>query len=1087
MTPPPAAGLGPRRAARIQRPAILVLFFLSGAAGLVYQVVWSRLLNDVFGVSAYAVTAVLAAFLGGLALGSWALGRLADRVRSPLRLYGWLEIGIACTALAGTLAVRSFRPLDAWFANRLAPDSAWLLLVRMLLASAVILPPTLLMGGTLPAVTRAAVDRIDRLGRELSLLYGLNTAGAVSGSLLAGFVLIRALGVHPTLWLGAAANLLAGAAALGIAGVAGPGEGRRPAADPPAAQPEPGPTPRHWENPWLLAAMALSGVASLSLEVLWTRVLVLVVGTSSYAFVTMLSTFLVGIALGSFLARAAMPRLGDPRRAFGWTQLGIAASTLATVPLSAALVASAQEWVEGTELRWGAFLASRFGVSFLTMIVPTTLVGMTLPLAGRIWARRMGALGGQLGQLYGANTLGNILGALLGGFAILPAVGMQRGILLVAMLNLACAGWGLLPEAGRRRALLRRAAPVWGGLSLCALLAVLWQPRPFGTPEEGESDPMLFYREGLVSTVKVIRRADDGRQALMFVDGVRIGQSSTGVDRKQQVLAHFPFLLGPGGPPRKVLTIGLGTGILTGEVARHPGVERVDVVELEPAVIEAARAFEDWNDRALANPRVRVINDDGVGFLRRSPERYDAVISDGKSRSGHAGNALFYSLDYYRSAREHLTPGGLMIQWVPLDLPGEDLRIIVRTFLRAFRFAFVWLGPDSCFLAGTEEPLVLDRQRIDRELAGPATLGLQRHGWRTAEDVAALLIADGESLRPMLDQGDAVNSLEHPVLEFYALGAVREAEAERVAGNLEAILATRRGPLRTVALTGFDGALAAGDAARAVGLLASLRRREGDPAAAVRILGEELARTRGGGSLRQWVGLAIFDVARHLDLAGRLADAAAVYRLALQAWPDLVEARVNLGRMLAGQGRAREAQAELDLALRANPESGSAHRNLAKLLLAGGDPAGAIPHLRAALRLAPAEADAHDDLGLALSATGEIGPALSEFLEAVRLKPAWPLPMGRAALLLALNPDPGARDVEKAIRLSRRAVELSRSPDASLLDVLAASYAAAGDFDDAVAVEEAAARLAESSGDGEEEASARAALALFREHRGLPT
>ncbi len=183
---------------------VSVIFFVSGAAGLIYQVVWSRMLSDVFGVSIHAITAVLATYLGGLALGGWALGPVADRNRDALRVYGWLELGIAAAALAGNGAIRLLDPVHAWAAARLAPDSPTLLLLRIFLAAVVVLPPTLLMGATLPAITRALVQRIGSLGRGLSLLYGLNTAGAVVGSVAAGFMLIRALGVHGTLWIAVA-------------------------------------------------------------------------------------------------------------------------------------------------------------------------------------------------------------------------------------------------------------------------------------------------------------------------------------------------------------------------------------------------------------------------------------------------------------------------------------------------------------------------------------------------------------------------------------------------------------------------------------------------------------------------------------------------------------------------------------------------------------------------------------------------------------------------------------------------------------------------------------------------------------------
>lgn len=1061
--------------------AVHCLFFLSGATGLVYQVVWSRLLNEVFGVTAHAVTAVLATFLAGLSLGAWVLGRAADRSRSPLRLYALLELGVAASAVAGTWVVRAVDPVHVLVASRLAPDSAALLAFRVALAALVILPPTVLMGATLPAFTRVVVEGDAMLGRRVSFLYALNTAGAVVGSVAAGFVLIRALGVHGTLWLAAAGNVVIGLAAAWLAAALGPGQatakpdGGRTAT--PAAQDAPA-TPGAW---WLLVVMALSGVASIALEVIWTRMLVLIVGTSTYAFVTMLTAFLVGIALGSFAARGFVDRVRSPRRAFGWVQLGIAASTLATLPLMGALMLDAQRWIEAMELRWLALVACRFGLSFLVMIVPTTLIGMTFPLAAKLWARDVGTLGGRLGQLYGANTLGNIAGAVLGGFVILPAVGMQRGVALLAVLNLAGAAWALLParEDQGRRGFLLRAAPISAGLWACALLLVLWRPAPFVSTEEHPSDVVRYYREGLVSTVKVLQRADDGRQQIMLVDGVRIGQSSEGVDRKQQVLAHFPFLLRPT-PPAHVLSIGLGTGILIGEMARHPGVERIECVELSPSVIEAARLFAPFNGGVMDNPAVRVVNDDGVNYLKRSADRYDAIVSDGKSRSGHAGNGLFYSEEYYRSARDHLAPGGVMMQWVPLDVPGADLRTIFRTFVRVFPHTYVWIAQSSGFLVGLDRPLALDLAHVQRVLDAPQTAGLRRHGWRTAAEVASMLTADAASLAPWLAQEDTINSLEHPVLEFYSPTALAAPAGRRVADNLAALGLLYRGSPRVQLLGGDPAGLEAGARAERLlvsGLVALGRGDEG----AVAQLEAAAAAAPPGGVVGQAVAEALLDVGIRADTGGDLATAVELYRTALRAWPGLTQAWVDLGRALAIQGRLEEALANVRQAVELNPDSGSGHRYAAQILQLLARPDEAIPHARAALRLAPGAAQLRAELGTSLAMTGRFDEALGELREAVRLDPDVVEPVVRTALLLATRPGATTADAEEAVGLARRAVDLTSGRDAAALETLAAALAARGRFGEAVVEQGKAIALIPAGAAADD---ARATLERYR--RGQP-
>jgi spermidine synthase len=1052
---------------------VCALFFLSGAAGLIYEVVWSRLFKDVFGVTAYAVAAVLATYLGGLALGSWALGRAADRPSDPLRLYGFLEIGVAATALAGLPAIHLFDPLHAAAAARLAPGSPALACLRVVLASMIILPPTFLMGGTLPAMTKVFVERREGLGRQVSMIYALNTAGAVAGSLAAGFLFIRWLGVHPTLWLAVAANLAVGTLSLALAA-------RRPvAAAAPAPEPE---RPQGARAPRLLLALALAGVASLSLEVIWTRVMVLVVGSSTHAFATMLAAFLVGIALGSFLSRLFVDRLRNPRLAFGWVQVAIAASTLATIPLMGALVSSAQRWLLGLELHWAAVLLGRFGIAFLILIVPTTLMGMAFPLAGKIGVRSVQGLGGELGAIYAANTLGNIAGALLGGFVLLPAVGMQRGIVFVTSLNLASAAWGFLPGAAERtgRRSLLRTAGVAATFAVCLGLLAFWRPRPFVSVEESEGDRVLFYQEGLVSTVKVFQRADDARQIVMLVDGIRIGQSSAGIDNKQQVLAHVPFLLRPRGAIKKVLTIGLGTGIVTGEVARHPGVARVDCVELSPSVIEGARFFAAFNGDVLESPSVRVIADDGINFLKRGSERYDAIVSDGKSRLGQAGNAPFYSQDYYRSAREHLADGGLMIQWMPLEEVPEDLRTIVRTFISAFPRAYLWMGHSSLFLVGMQEQLLLDLDHIQDVLDAKETAGLRRYGWRSATDIAALLVADPASAKDWLSHEGTINSTEHPVLEFSSPRELAMPAPARIAANVAALEQTRRATLQHMRFAGPDAAELDASSRAMDRLLEALRAMNGGSAEAVALLEKAAADAPEGSEIRFSAAASMLGLGEECELRGDDALALRLYRSATNAWPESVAGRVSLAAALSRQGAVPEAAAHLHEALRLNPDSGAAHRLLARLVQAG-DSAAALPHFQEALRIGPGLADVHYDFGTALEAVGRRTEALAEFREAMRLQPGWAAPMADAALLLALDPDPALRNSAEAIDLATRALKLTGTRNQDALEILAASYASAGRYDEAAAVQQQAVDLAVASGNRERTVQAEGALDHYRQ------
>ncbi len=780
---------------------IYLLFFLSGAAGLVYQVVWSRMLNEIFGVTVYAVATVLATFLAGLALGSLVLGRLADRRRNPLNFYGWLEIGIGLSALLGMVTIRLLEPAHIWAANRFEPHSLALIAVRFLLGALVVLPPTFLMGGTLPVIVRFFVDRIQYFGRQLSLLYALNTTGAVVGTLVSGFLLIKWIGLQRTLWIAVAVNIFIGLLSLAVASrlsvPAGDSrDNREPQAD-----------TAHVEDDGvgLLAVMALSGFVTLGLEVFWTRILMLSVGTTTYSFTTMLSSFLTGIALGSFVARRIVDRLRDVRRTFGWIQVGIAGTTLATLPLINS--GMAQRWLTGWGSEWVTLLLLRFGVSLLVMLVPTTLIGMTFPLAARLRARDVGTLGGRLGEVYGANTLGNILGAAITGFLLLPLLGLQKGIAALALLSVANAAWAFFPAGSARRgaAMYRRVTPLVAGPLVCLLLLVWWQPRPFVIVAEEPGDRVLYYKEGVVGTVKVLQKAEDPRRVWMAIDGIKIGESYGGVDHKQQALAHFPFLLMSDQPPRNVLSIGLGTGILIGEVARHPSVQQADCLEISPSVIEAARLFDQQNNHALDNPRVNIINDDGVNFLRRTDGRYEAIISDAKSRTKHAANAIFFSSDYYRLCLEHLNDHGLMIQWVPLTVPPNELQIILRTFVDIFPYTYVLVTPPhSCFLVGLKAPLSIDVAGVERLLRDPLTANLRRYGLRDAQGLIGMLTADRESISAWLDREGTINSIDHPVLEFYSPRSHAVRPARLAEENLRSLLQARDEVLKRLQLIGLQ-------------------------------------------------------------------------------------------------------------------------------------------------------------------------------------------------------------------------------------------------------------------------------------------
>jgi spermidine synthase len=431
--------------------AIFVIFVVSGFAGLAYELVWTRHLMLIFGVSSHAISTVLAAFMAGLAVGSVVLGRAADRVRHPLRLYALLEVGIGASALALPAALGLVN--DAYVATaRALPAHSWLLgAARFLLCFGILLVPTTLMGGTLPAMSRELIRRADVVGRGAGLLYGANTVGGVLGAGASGYLLLRTLGSHKTTLLAVGLNFAVAAAAGALSLRA---RALRPALRAEAPEPAPvSPEPRRWLPTVVLVAFGLAGAASLAYEVLWTRVLVYFMDLTIYSFTTILVTFLTGIALGSFLFARAADRGRNLLALFAAMELLIAVSAVYLVQTMGTLLSASRAM--GALLLPGAAgseMIARFAAAFILILGPAILMGGVFPVVTRLYTRDLRGLGRSLGEVYAANTIGCVLGSLAAGFVLLRVLDAQQSIAVVAAVNGALGVTLLLVAAGHVRA-----------------------------------------------------------------------------------------------------------------------------------------------------------------------------------------------------------------------------------------------------------------------------------------------------------------------------------------------------------------------------------------------------------------------------------------------------------------------------------------------------------------------------------------------------------------------------------------------------------------------------------------------------------
>jgi spermidine synthase len=980
-------GPEPTAATREQRQifaAVTGCFLVSGATGLLYQVLWTRALSLIFGHTVFAVTTVLAAFMAGLGLGSFLGGRVADRRRDRLAIYGWLELGIGLSCLATPLLFAWAEQIYLALSRALGLAPAGLTAMQFLLAFAILLVPTTLMGATLPAVSRLMVREAGRAGRRVGTLYALNTLGAALGAFGGGFLLLPALGIQATLRLAAVANVgigLLGLAfqrrldRLGIPDAPGSGGEPRPAA---VAAPH---------ARLVVAAFAISGAASMIYEVAWTRALSLILGSSTYAFSTMLVAFLLGLAGGSAaFARWLGGRAAAPSH-FAWLQFGIGAGALLMVP---AFEAMPELFVGAFRISAGpAFLhAVQFAISLALLLIPTLLIGATFPCAVGVVAGSLAGLGRDVGRAYAANTAGAIGGTLAAGFLLIPGLGLQgtlKAAMLVnfgaAALLLALAGTGPGARAGAARALLPALAaagtlalPAWSQAVMTsgpAIYSRMFAEIPVGAPVRGWAarHPVLFYEDGISATVSVHRA---GPIVFLRVNGKT--DASTDRDMQTQLLlAHLPLLLHD--DPGEVLVIGLGSGVTAGAAVQHP-VRRVDVVEIEPAVIRAAAFFGVENRGVLADPRVRLHVADARNFLLASPRQYDVIISE-PSNPWIEGMGNLFSVEFYRLARQRLRPEGIMVQWVQgYGLRPDDFRMVANTFRVAFPRAGLWSPAPRDFLLLAREgglPISLERLRA-RVASRPAVAAdLRRIGRERPDALLADLLLDEAALARLAD-GAGLNTDDLPRLEY---AASRSLHLETSAANLR--------------------------------LVEHYRRR--DPAAelAASLPGQEAAR------LYEAVG-------RVLLLKQEWAGAAARFDRALDLQPDLVPARVGRAQARARLGLVLQAVEDLQAALRREPEDAAAHAALARIYQQQRLLADAERHFRRAADGPASGPEAWAALGQFHLETSQYPAAAAAYGEAVRRAPGEVrllAPLGQALI--------GAGRSQEAVALLRAA--LGRLPD----------------------------------------------------------
>src|SRR6266540_3458414 len=724
------------------RVVILACFFLSGASGLILEMLWTRMLTLVFGSTTLAVSTVLTAFMGGLGLGSALAARYADRLKNPVRAYAIAEAAIGVYALLVPLVIGVYPALNRGLWAAFGDRYAVLSVLRFIASAGLLLLPTTLMGATLPFLARHFVTRpweLRRVGLRIGTLYSVNLFGAVAGAFLAGFVFLPSFGIKWTNVTAASFNLTLAAAIIlarrflpaaqqAQAGGSLSSEERLDVAAAEAnlegAALPPAPIVDTRSRRAALVAFAVSGATAITLQVLWTRALAVLLGSSVFSFL-----------------------------------------------------------LQSTSFGVDTILICQFVLACLVVLPATILMGGVFPITVRIATGGLDSVGHDVGTAYALNTLGAIVGSFLSGFVVLPKLGLQRGIYFAVLGDLALAAllYAVAPQLARRRRQAGVAAAV--ALALVGLVLPRWNLVSFSAGffrlsiareyisrkvhKHNWQDPKLvFYEDGIATTVSV----DQWEKTYSLKNNGKVDTSNDADMPTQIVVGLLPLLFYDQPAPPKVALVGFGSGVTAGAITQYP-IASLEVVELEPAVYRASRFFDNDNHRPMQNPKVTWRVGDGRNFLTQRSDKFDVIISE-PSNPWLTGVSNLFTREYFRSIKTRLAPHGIFCQWAQLyEMAPWNIKTIYRTVRDEFPYVYVFAAEDlssDTILIGSLEPLPLDLDVLERAFRDPVTRAeAKRGGFATPHDVFAYLLLGPEELESFT-AGSPVNTDDNARIEFAA-------------------------------------------------------------------------------------------------------------------------------------------------------------------------------------------------------------------------------------------------------------------------------------------------------------------------------
>ena len=1011
------SGLGISRRATVRW--VMLIYFFSGACSLIDEVVWVRLLKLSLGNTVYATSIVVSIFMAGLALGAFIMGRYCDRISKRLRLYALLETLVTISALSLPWALRLADNLYVWFYQIYHPTNTQLLIVQAIISAAIILLPSLLMGSTLPLLGRFITSLEKETGHLVGKLYALNTLGAATGCFLAGFLLIRTLGVMGALYTAAALNLLVAFGGWALSRFSAVAPDQQPAQEPQILSLKK-PDGRFY---LLILALFLSGLISIGYELLWMRSIIHLLGGFTYVFSAVLTVYLIGNVVGAAIASRISSRLKTPAAAFAVTLFLLGLCGIFYLPVLTLWTSKALPPLKtlGSQMQTLTYTISPLIHSAFLFLAPSVIMGIGFPIALQAWANYTHKVGRSTGAAYSANTIGAVMGGIVTGFVLIPAFGLQLSISILGLAGLWVAAIVWLLFARDSKILGRRAF-----LAAAALITIVTLKIPLNLFDavvdkclQTEQLQLLLVKEGVTTTVSVHKNLDDG-SLYMCSSGQGIAGETYYMRGDQKILGHFGVLLNP--DAKTVLSVGFGSGETTLCLAQHK-LDRIDCVEIAPEVVDVSLAFfrhMNLGDRLY--DEINLIFMDAKNYIHLTDTTYDVIVNDSIHPRSFAENASLYAKEYFQAAKEHLNQNGLIASWLPTyDMPASVLKSIIGTSLDVFPHVTLWyLTPHPAplvLLVGSKQQQYFSLNHIDNELlkegVRDSLAGINIH---SSLDVLSCYIGDENDLTGCITDF-SVNSDYSPFVEFTTNTSDPEnANFARFVGDINS-----NSVYKHLDWAGFPPQ-------QKTRWLAAYKR------------------------LRK-TSTYLFDALASAEVLGKLqhsVDGLSVLphnTALLNTKKDAEEKLFFDGVKLVVSGRPENALQLADDILKIHPRSATAWMIKSTAMGQNGQMQQALDCSRRAVEAEPENSDAHFNLALTLSATGRFEQAITEFTQ--------------------------------TLKLAEKTGKLAPYKKVKTLDLLADTYAAAGKLPEAIEAADKAINIARSTGNiktAENIAQKRAAL-----------